>query len=120
MAPGLVQFAGRLPSARLPVPAPPTGTPLSEYARVPDVSTGPTAEPPVGVADTLTPLKPPPRLLDTVPLIVPLGTGHVTEKLTVDVAPLVTVAFWLPGSVHPAGRPDSETVLGPVATPEML
>src|SRR5918996_328280 len=119
MAPGLVQFAGRLPSARLPVPAPPTGTPLSEYAPVPDVSTGPTGDPPVGVADTLTPLKPPPRLLDTVPAIVPVGSSQVTVKFTVVVTPLDTVAVWLPGSVHVAGRLDRATILEPTDTPPM-
>src|SRR6185295_5248280 len=107
MAPGLVQLPGRLDRARLPAPPPGViGTPPNEYAPAALLNAGPTAEPPVGVADTPTPFRPPPRLLEIVPLMVPTCTGQVTEKFTVAVAPLVTVADWLAGVVHPAGRPD--------------
>jgi hypothetical protein len=49
--------------------------------------------------------------------MLPVGTVQVTEKFTVDAAPVETVMFWLAGTTQPLGRLATETVREPVATP---
>src|SRR5262245_517162 len=115
LGPWFVKPAGRLPSVILPAFGT-VGTLATEYAPAPDVVAAGSAPLPVGVTVTVAPAIPPPRLLDTVPLIVPVGTWQVTVKFAVDVAPDVTVTVCAEGATQPAGRFASETVREPVAT----
>src|SRR5580704_8321075 len=69
---------------RLTVPEPlPIGTPRAVYAPAALVVTAGSAAAPVGVTMTPMPASPPPRLLVTEPLTVPVGATHCTTMSVV-------------------------------------
>jgi hypothetical protein len=70
-------------------------------------------------AETVTPARPPPRLLETVPVTVPvvLDVAQVTVKSTVVLWPAAPIVYGFPaGGVQPAGTPLTATVPLPTGT----